>query len=131
MKISFTIFSSLEYVQRHVSPFFKANSSLARNIFGFPDVSVFNASATPLITICRYSNLIFVHVLRGYYLYAMFPELLNIVRYMNFLKSENIGKITKLPVCWWKFLASLNKYQPIKIHVRYCFSAGLTFVSHL
>ena len=62
MKISFTIFSSLEYVQRHVSPFFKANSSLARNVFGFPDVSVFNASATPLITICRYSNLIFVHV---------------------------------------------------------------------
>ena len=47
---------------KDVSPFFKANSSLVRNIFRFPVVSVFNTSATPLITICRYSNLIFVHV---------------------------------------------------------------------
>ena len=51
MKISNPIFSTLEYIQTHVSPFFNANFSPVWNNFGFPNVSVFNTSVTPFITL--------------------------------------------------------------------------------
>ena len=74
MKISNPLFSTLEYIQRHVSLFVKANFSPIRNIFGFPDGSVFNTSSRPLITIGSYSTLnICICMLLDYFLNAIFP----------------------------------------------------------
>ena len=55
-------FLNVGYIQRHVSPFSKANSNPVGNIFGFPDVLVFNTSCRLLITICKYSSFILVRV---------------------------------------------------------------------
>ena len=78
--------------------------------FGFPDVSFFNTSATPLITICTYCNFIFVHVCYLIIICGLFFMNSGTLHDLWSFKIRKCREIIKLPRCKWELLATLKMY---------------------
>ena len=105
--ISSRMFSTLEYVQRHVSPFPKANSSPVRNILGFP---MFQPSTQMLGSWLRHVDIVTSYVYMYLAWLSFVCDVWRIAEHSKVNKFFNIGKIIKLRGCRWELLASLKNY---------------------